>query len=135
MRINDGRVVPNFIIQALSGKPLTVYGDGKQTRSFCYIKDLIDGIWKLMNSNLYEPVNLGNPNEFTILEFAELILRLTNSKSAITYCPLPVNDPKVRCPDITFARQKLSWEPKIPLEEGLKTTIQYFLSKSKNPNS
>lgn len=129
MRINDGRVVPNFIAQSLKGEALTVYGDGKQTRSFCYIKDLIDGIWKLMNTPINEPVNLGNPNELTILEFAELIIKLTHSQSPITYHPLPVDDPKVRRPDITLVKTRLGWQPKVPLEQGLKKTVQYFKSK------
>ncbi|MBI4723034.1 MAG: SDR family oxidoreductase [Candidatus Stahlbacteria bacterium] len=131
MRIDDGRVVPNFIAQALKDEPLTIYGNGKQTRSFCYIRDLIDGIWKLMNTNIKEPVNLGNPNEFTIIEFAELILKLTGTKSKIDYYPLPVDDPKIRQPDITRARQKLNWTPKIQLEQGIIPTIQYFKSKVK----
>lgn len=126
MRKNDGRVVPNFITQALSNKPITVYGDGKQTRSFCYIDDLIDGIYKLMNSKMNEPVNLGNPKEHTILEFAEIIKKLTKSRSKIAFKKLPIDDPKVRCPDISLAKRKLNWEPKISLEEGLKRTIDFF---------
>jgi len=126
MRKDDGRVVPNFINQALSGKPITVFGDGKQTRSFCYISDLIEGIYKLMVSDINEPVNLGNPDEKTIMEFAEIILKLTNSKSKIIFKPLPENDPKTRCPDITKAKKLLTWQPKVSLEEGLKKTIEYF---------
>ena len=126
MRKDDGRVVPNFINQALSGKPITVFGDGKQTRSFCYISDLIEGIYKLMVSDINEPVNLGNPDEKTIMEFAEIILKLTNSKSKIIFKPLPENDPKTRCPDITKAKKLLKWQPKVSLEEGLKRTIEYF---------
>src|ERR1700740_2439772 len=119
MRLNDGRALPNFVHQALSGKPLTVYGDGKQTRSFCYVSDLIDGIYKLMLSDEHFPVNIGNPHEITILEFAELIRALVGSKEPIVFRPLPQDDPTQRCPDITKARQVLKWEPKGNLEEGL----------------
>jgi len=129
MRMNDGRVVPNFITQALKGKNITVYGDGSQTRSFCYVADLIEGIWKLMNNEVYEPINIGNPRELTILEFANLVLKFTGSKSKITYKSLPVNDPKVRRPDIKLAKEKLGWKPNISLEEGLKKTIDYFKKK------
>lgn len=129
MRINDGRVVPNLLTQAITGQDLTIYGNGLQTRSFCYISDLIDGIWKLMNAKIYNPVNLGNPKELTVLEFAEIVLKITGSKSKITYHPLPTDDPKVRRPDITIAKEKLGWEPKISLEQGLKRTIKYFKSK------
>ncbi|MCK4352146.1 SDR family oxidoreductase [candidate division WOR-3 bacterium] len=131
MRMNDGRVVPNFITQALKSQPLTIYGKGTQTRSFCYVSDLVNGIWNLMNTEIYEPVNLGNPQELTVLEFARLILKLTNSKSEITYHPLPVNDPKIRRPDIKLAKEKLGWQPKVSLEEGLKRTIKYFKTKIK----
>lgn len=124
MRERDGRAIPNFIDQALKGKPLTVYGDGTQTRSFCYISDLIEGIYKLMRSNINEPVNLGNPQEKTLLELAELVIRLIHSKSRITYKPLPIDDPKVRRPDITLAKTKLGWYSKVKLEEGLKKTIE-----------
>lgn len=126
----DGRVVSNFIVQALKGEPMTVYGDGKQTRSFCYAADLIDGFLKLMETDtgFTGPVNLGNPGEFTILELAEKVLRLTGSKSKLQFKPLPSDDPMQRRPDITLAKQKLRWEPKISLEEGLKKTIQYFKS-------
>ena len=126
MRKDDGRVVPNFITQALKNESITVYGDGKQTRSFCYISDLIDGIYKLMISNLNEPINLGNSEEHTILEFAEIIKELTKSKSTIVFKPLPVDDPHVRCPDITKAKKELKWQPKIELEEGLTKTIEWF---------
>jgi len=129
MRKRDGRVVPNFVNQALNGEPLTVFGDGSQTRSFCYVSDLIDGIHRLMQSDEREPVNIGNPAELTILQFAEAILRLTNSRSEIVHEELPVDDPKVRRPDITKARNLLGWEPKVPLEEGLPTTIEYFRSR------
>jgi len=126
IRKNDGRVVPNFINQALKNKPITVNGDGKQTRSFCYVSDLIDGIYKLMLSKINDPVNIGNPEEHTILEFAEIINRLTNSKSKIVFKPLPADDPHVRCPDISKARKELKWQPKISLENGLKNTIDWF---------
>lgn len=128
MRKNDGRAIPAFIEQALSSKPLTVFGDGKQTRSFCYISDLIDGIYKLMASKLDQPINLGNPDELTILELARIIIRLTNSKSRIEFRPLPVDDPKVRRPDISLARKSLKWQAGVKLEEGLKRTINYFMS-------
>jgi len=126
MRKNDGRVVPNFITQALKNDPITVYGDGKQTRSFCYISDLIEGIYRLMISGINEPINLGNPEEHTILEFAELIKELTKSKSKIVFKPLPLDDPHVRCPDITIAKKELKWQPKVELTEGLKRTIEWF---------
>ncbi|HZO90760.1 MAG TPA: UDP-glucuronic acid decarboxylase family protein [Chthonomonadaceae bacterium] len=127
MRLDDGRVVPNFIGQALRGEPITVYGTGQQTRSFCYCSDLIDGFWRLANSDQSGPINIGNPTERTILEFAQEIKRLTNSKSEIVFQPLPTaDDPKQRRPDITKARTRLGWEPKVPLEEGLKKTIEYF---------
>jgi dTDP-glucose 4,6-dehydratase len=126
MRGHDGRAIPNFIGQALENKPLTVYGDGSQTRSFCYVTDLIAGIYKLMLSNLNEPVNIGNPNEMTLLELAKKIIELTESKSEIIYKPLPVNDPKVRRPDIAKAKKELSWQPKVNLEHGLENTINWF---------
>ncbi len=126
MRAHDGRVVPAFITQALAGRPLTVFGDGKQTRSFCFVSDLIEGIYRLLLSDLTEPCNVGNPHEMTILEFAQTILRLTKSRSEITYEPLPTDDPHVRQPDITLAKTKLGWEPKVPLEEGLARTVEYF---------
>jgi len=129
MRLNDGRVVPAFISQALKNKPLTVFGEGNQTRSFCYVSDLIEGIYRLMNSSVGEPVNIGNPHEMTVLEFAHEIIRATGSKSRIAFRPLPQDDPKQRRPDITRARTKLKWEPKVPLKEGLKETIAYFRGK------
>jgi len=127
MRIDDGRVVPTFIAQALRGEGLTVFGDGSQTRSFCYVQDLIDGIFHLIFSTEYhEPVNLGNPQEMTILEFAKAILRFTGSESDITFRDLPVDDPKVRKPDISLAKKLFTWEPKVPLEEGIRQTLEYF---------
>jgi dTDP-glucose 4,6-dehydratase len=126
MRLNDGRVLPNFVYQALTGQPLTVYGDGRQTRSFCYVSDLIDGIYRLLESDHHEPVNVGNPREMTILEFAEQVLKCTGSKSGIRFEPLPVDDPKRRCPDITKAKRLLGWEPRVTLEEGLPRTIEFF---------
>jgi len=126
MRLRDGRVVPAFIGQALVGQPLTVFGEGKQTRSFCYCSDLIEGIYRLMMSGTNDPVNIGNPQEMTILEFAERIIRITASKSKIIFKPLPQDDPKQRQPDITRARTVLSWEPVVPLEDGLKRTVEYF---------
>ncbi|CEK13040.1 UDP-glucuronic acid decarboxylase family protein [Chthonomonas calidirosea] len=130
MRLDDGRVVPNFVGQALRGDPITVYGDGKQTRSFCYCSDLIEGFWRLAMSDLTGPINIGNPTERTILEFAQLIKQLTNSKSEIVFEPLKTpDDPKQRRPDITKARTLLGWEPKVGLEEGLQYTIAYFAKK------
>jgi len=129
MRINDGRAVPSFIAQALRNEDVTVFGDGHQTRSFCYIDDLVDGIIRLMLSDLNDPVNIGNPHEMTIEEIARAIIGLTGSKSRIVYRPLPTDDPKVRQPDITQARQLLGWEPQVPLEEGLVKTIEYFRRK------
>ena len=126
MQLNDGRVVPNFMKQALRGEPLTVYGTGRQTRSFCYVSDEIDGFIRLAKSDENLPVNIGNPDEFTILECAKHVLRVTGSKSKITYEPLPQDDPKQRCPDITKARQLLEWEPKINLETGLQMSLDYF---------
>jgi dTDP-glucose 4,6-dehydratase len=126
MRANDGRVVPAFITQALAGKPLTIFGDGAQTRSFCFVSDLIEGIYRLLLSDLSEPCNLGNPNEMTIREFAQAVLELTGSKSKLTYEPLPTDDPKVRQPDIARAKEKLGWEPKVSLKNGLRQTIEYF---------
>ena len=128
MRSGDGRVVPNFITQALAGKPLTIYGDGKQTRSFCFVGDLVEGIYKLLVSEVNEPVNVGNPREMSILDFASKIAELTGCGSDIVFEPLPVDDPKVRQPDISRARELLGWEPRVPLEEGLKATIDYFKS-------
>jgi dTDP-glucose 4,6-dehydratase len=126
MRLNDGRVVPTFLSQALAGKPLTVFGAGKQTRSFCFCSDLIEGIYRLMMSSHSEPVNIGNPQEMTMLEFAEAILKLTGSSSKVIFKPLPQDDPKQRRPDITRAQSWLKWEPKVPLMEGLKQTVDYF---------
>lgn len=126
MRLNDGRVVPNFIAQALRGDDLTVYGDGSQTRSFCYVSDVIEGIYRLMMSDYTLPVNIGNPEEHTILEFANIILKITGSKSKISFKPLPIDDPKQRRPDISRAKAILNWEPKVSLEQGLKQTIEYF---------
>jgi dTDP-glucose 4,6-dehydratase len=129
MRLDDGRALPNFMVQALKGEDITVYGDGGQTRSFCYVEDLIDGIKKLLNSDEAEPVNLGNPEEISILDFAKEIVRLTGSKSRIVFNPLPQNDPKVRQPDITKAKRILGWEPKVSRQEGLRRTLQYFRGK------
>ena len=126
MRAGDGRVVPNFINQALNNEDITVYGEGSQTRSFCYVSDLIEGIYRLMTVDFNEPVNIGNPTELSILGFANEIIKITNSSSAIVYRDLPVDDPKVRRPDISRAKKLLGWEPKISLEEGLKETIRYF---------
>ncbi|MGZ8477334.1 MAG: UDP-glucuronic acid decarboxylase family protein [Candidatus Binatia bacterium] len=129
MRIRDGRVVPNFIMQALKGEPLTVYGQGQQTRSFQYVDDLVAGLDKLLQCDHHLPVNLGNPYEMTVLEFAKKIIEMTQSKSEIVYKPLPEDDPQVRQPDITKARKILGWEPKVKLEEGLVKTIEYFRTK------
>ena len=126
MRKEDGRVVPAFIDQALNNNPLTVFGDGSQTRSFCYVDDLIEGIIRLINSSYNFPVNIGNPNEMSILEFAQMIIRLINSNSEIIHKELPVDDPKVRQPDISLANKLLKWEPEIPFEKGIKNTISYF---------
>ncbi len=126
MQLNDGRVVPNFMKQALRGEPLTVYGDGNQTRSFCYVSDEIDGFLRLSKSDEHLPVNIGNPNEFTILECAQHVLKVTGSNSQIRHEPLPPDDPKQRRPDITKARQLLRWEPKIDLETGLRQSLDYF---------
>ena len=129
MRLNDGRALPNFLYQALTGKPITVYGSGKQTRSFCYVADLVDGLMKLLDSDEHEPTNIGNPQEITILEFAERIRELTHTKAEIVFKPLPQDDPKQRCPDITKARRVLNWEPKVGLAEGLRFTLEYFQMK------
>jgi dTDP-glucose 4,6-dehydratase len=126
MRPRDGRVVSNFIVQALKGEPLTVYGDGSQTRSFCYVDDLIEGIVRLFERGGSEPTNIGNPHEYTVRQLAELVLRLTGSRSRIVEQSLPTDDPKVRQPDIRRAREALGWEPQVPLEEGLGRTIEYF---------
>lgn len=126
MRINDGRAVPNFMTQALTGKPITVYGNGQQTRSLCYVSDLVDGIYRMLTSDCNEPVNIGNPHEITMLELAETIKKLTGSASPVINEPLPQDDPHVRRPDITRARTILKWEPKVPLEQGLQNTVEYF---------
>ena len=128
MHPNDGRVVSNFIVQALNGQDISIYGDGQQTRSFCYVSDLIDGFIRLMLApdDVTGPINLGNPTEFTMLELAQKVIDITGSKSKLIYKPLPADDPKQRCPDITLAKEKLDWEPVVPLEEGLKKTIAYF---------
>jgi dTDP-glucose 4,6-dehydratase len=131
MRLNDGRAIPNFITQALKNKPITVYGDGKQTRSLCYVSDLVRGIYKLLLSDINEPVNLGNPEEITLLEIAQIIKDLIKSKSKIVFKPLPVDDPKVRRPDITLATTKLKWKPEVSLKEGLIKTIKYFKKELK----
>jgi len=134
MRIDDGRVIPNFILQALNNQPLTVYGKGTQTRSFCYIQDLIEGILKLMFSQINEPINLGNPLEFKILDLAHLIIKLTESKSKIIFKPLPQDDPCRRKPDIRKAKKILNWKPKVNLEEGLIRTITWFRNKKEREN-
>jgi dTDP-glucose 4,6-dehydratase len=126
MRLNDGRALPNFVYQALTGQPITVYGTGKQTRSFCYVSDLIDGIYRLMMSGEHEPTNVGNPHEITILEFAERVRALLGISTPIVFEPLPQDDPKQRCPDISKARRLLGWEPKVDLEEGLRRTLESF---------
>jgi dTDP-glucose 4,6-dehydratase len=133
MRPHDGRVVPAFIDQALRGEPLTVFGDGLQTRSFCYVDDLVDGIFRLLNSEVTEPVNIGNPHEMTVLEFAEKIIELIGSKSEVVFKPLPIDDPKTRQPDIKNARRQLDWEPTVSLEEGLAKTIEYFRELPRGP--
>ena len=126
MRLRDGRVVPAFIGQALTNQPLTIFGDGSQTRSFCYVSDLIDGIFRLSQSDFHEPVNIGNPREMTIKEFGEQIIRITGTPSQLEFKPLPVDDPKVRQPDITRAKNLLGWEPKVDFDEGIRKTIEYF---------
>ncbi|MDO8734451.1 MAG: SDR family oxidoreductase [Elusimicrobiota bacterium] len=129
MRLNDGRVVPNFISQALKGVPLTIYGTGSQTRSFCYVSDMVNGILRLLRSSVNEPVNIGNPDEYSILEFAKIILKLTGSKSKIIFKKLPIDDPQVRQPDISRAKKLLKWYPLISVEEGLERTIKWFQKK------
>ncbi len=129
MRLRDGRAIPAFMTQALTGRPLTVYGDGSQTRSFQYISDLVEGIWRLMQSRVTEPVNIGNPQEMTLLELAKKILRLSGSSSEIVFEPLPEDDPKVRQPDITRARTLLGWEPRIDVDEGLRRTLAWFRAR------
>jgi len=129
MRMNDGRALPAFMSQALRGEPITVFGDGSQTRSFCYVDDLVEGIWRLLNSDEVLPTNIGNPSEMTILQFAEKVVELTGTKSTISFKDLPEDDPKVRQPDITKARRVLGWEPKVGLDEGLERTFAYFRAK------
>jgi dTDP-glucose 4,6-dehydratase len=129
MRLHDGRVVPAFVSQALKNRPLTVFGRGQQTRSFCYVSDLIEGIYRLMMSASEQPVNIGNPTEMTVLDFAKEIIRATGSRSRIAFRPLPQDDPRQRRPDITRARKLLRWEPKVPLAQGLTKTIAYFRGK------
>jgi len=126
MRLDDGRALPTFMGQALRGEPITVFGDGSQTRSFCYVDDLVEGIFRLLMSDEADPVNIGNPDEITILDFAQEVIRLTGSASAITFKPLPEDDPKVRQPDITLARERLGWSPKVDRTDGLKRTLAYF---------
>jgi len=126
MRLNDGRAIPNFVYQALTGRPLTVYGDGSQTRSFCYVSDMIEGLWRLLKTGVAQPINLGNPKEMTILELAKKVRELVGSKDEIVFKPLPADDPKVRHPDITKAKTLLGWEPNVSLEDGLRETIAYF---------
>lgn len=133
MKLNDGRVVPAFLDQALNGKPITIFGDGSQTRSFCYVSDLVEGIVRLMESDEAYPVNIGNPNEITIREFAERIQRLVGSSCPIEFHPLPKDDPKQRQPDISKARKLLNWEPRVPLEEGLRLTIEHFRTRELAP--
>jgi dTDP-glucose 4,6-dehydratase len=134
MRPGDGRMIPNFITQALAGEPLTVYGDGSQTRSVQYVDDLIEGVIRLMRGEEWRPVNIGNPVEYTVLEVAELILELTGSESTIVSKPLPQDDPKQRCPDISRARESLGWEPRVPAREGLEKTIEWFETAVSNPS-
>ena len=126
MRANDGRIVPSLISQALAGEPLTVFGDGSQTRSFCFVSDLVDGIYRLLLSEVTDPVNIGNPAEMTVMQFAESIRRLTGTRSTIVHKPLPVDDPRQRRPDISTARARLGWEPKVELDDGIRETIAYF---------
>jgi dTDP-glucose 4,6-dehydratase len=126
MGLDDGRVVPNFIKQALTGQALTVYGDGSQTRSFCYVSDMVSGIYKLMYAKPAGPINLGNPKELKVSDFADVILKLTGSRSKISYKPLPQDDPKQRRPDISKAKKELGWAPEVDLEEGLRKTIEWF---------
>ena len=133
MRLNDGRVVPAFISQALEKRPLTVFGDGTQTRSFCYCADLIRGVYRLMMSSVTRPVNIGNPNEMTMSEFAREVIRITGAKSKIAFKPLPQDDPKQRRTDITRARRLLGWEPRVPLPVGMEKTIAYFRARLGHP--
>ena len=135
MHPEDGRVVSNFIVQALNNQPITIYGDGSQTRSFCYVDDLIEVIIRLMNSEETGPINIGNPGEFRVIDLAKQVIELTHSRSKIEHLPLPEDDPKQRRPDISKAKEKLGWEPKVPLSEGLKSTIQFFEEKLKKSSS
>ncbi|HTZ74859.1 MAG TPA: UDP-glucuronic acid decarboxylase family protein [Candidatus Aquilonibacter sp.] len=135
MRLNDGRALPNFLYQALVGEPITVYGDGSQTRSFCYVSDLIEGIYRLLESDEHLPTNIGNPHEITILEFAERVNKLVGRETPIVFKELPQDDPKQRCPDIAKARRILKWEPTVNLEEGLRRTYQYFRERVMTENS
>ena len=129
MRLNDGRVLPNFMYQALVGEPITVYGDGKQTRSFQYVSDLVDGVFRLLHTDFHDPVNVGNPAEITILQFAEEVKKLAGAASEIVFKPLPQDDPKVRQPDITRARTLLGWQPNVGRADGLKRTMDFFRKK------
>jgi len=133
MRLADGRAIPTFIRQALRGEPLTVYGDGSQTRSFTFISDLVDGIWRLMSAPVNDPVNVGNPREMTLMDLAKHVLRLAGSRSEIVFRPLPTDDPKVRQPDIGKARRLLGWEPRVELEEGLRQTIEWYRANGTLP--
>jgi nucleoside-diphosphate-sugar epimerase len=130
LRTDDGRMIPNFVSQALSGRPLTVYGDGSQTRSVQYVDDLIEGTWRLMKSFEVRPVNIGNPQEHTVGEIAELVIELSGGEGGIIHEPLPEDDPRRRCPDITRARETLGWEPRVPVREGLKKTLDWFAGRS-----
>jgi dTDP-glucose 4,6-dehydratase len=126
MRLDDGRVVPTFVAQALRGEPITVFGDGTQTRSFCYVDDNVEGIWRLLHSSYSDPVNIGNPHEMTVLAFAEAVQRFVGSHCPIVHRPLPEDDPKIRRPDITRAKEILGWEPKVGFEEGMRRTVAWF---------
>jgi dTDP-glucose 4,6-dehydratase len=130
LRTDDGRMIPNFVSQALSGRPLTVYGDGSQTRSVQYVDDLIEGVWRLMKSSEVRPLNIGNPQEHTVGEIAELVIELSGGEGGIIHEPLPEDDPRRRCPDITRARETLGWEPRVPVREGLKKTLDWFAGRS-----
>ena len=131
MRVNDGRAIPNFLKQAIMEKDLTVYGDGSQTRSFCFVSDLVEGLYRLLMSKQNYPINIGNPNEMTIKEMADKIVQATNSKSKIIHVPLPEDDPKIRQPDITLARKYLNWKPVVSLDQGLQSTLEYFKNQLK----
>ena len=131
MRVNDGRAIPNFLKQAIMGRDLTVYGDGSQTRSFCFVSDLVEGLYRLLMSENNYPINIGNPNEMTIKEMADKIVKATHSKSKIIHVPLPEDDPKIRQPDITLAKKYLNWEPEVSLDQGLQSTLEYFKNQLK----